>query len=61
MRMDIHAKGFKNPEKENVQEMIEWLSSFGKTKNEGVTRLLYSKAWYQAQKALKHKMATIWT
>ena len=49
-------KGLKSQKKKNVQEMIEWLSSFGKTKNEGVTRLLYSKAWYQAQEALKHKM-----
>lgn len=57
--MAIHAKKLQNAEKENTQEMIEWLSSFGKTKNEGVTRLLYSKAWCQAQRALKHKMEHI--
>ncbi|MBY0095758.1 allantoate deiminase [Mesobacillus maritimus] len=41
---------------DNVQDLIEWLASFGKTKNEGVTRLLYSKAWGHAQQALKEKM-----
>ncbi len=54
--MAIHIKNLQQAEKENVQEMIEWLSSFGKTKKDGVTRLLYSKAWCQAQKALQHKM-----
>jgi allantoate deiminase len=52
----IHAQELLSGEKENVQELIEWLSSFGKTKNEGVTRLLYSKAWCQAQRALQLKM-----
>ncbi|WP_404328579.1 allantoate deiminase [Mesobacillus maritimus] len=54
--MDIHAQKLQNREKENVQEWIEWLSSFGSTKNEGVTRLLYSKSWCQAQQALQLKM-----
>ena len=35
--------------------MIEWLASFGATENGGVTRLLYSTAWIQAQAALKLK------
>lgn len=43
-------------DKDQVGEMIEWLASFGRTKNDGVTRLLYSKAWQDAQRALKNKM-----
>ncbi|HWL13181.1 MAG TPA: hydantoinase/carbamoylase family amidase, partial [Ureibacillus sp.] len=39
-----------------IQELIEWLASFGGTKEGGVTRLLYSKEWVQAQTALKEKM-----
>lgn len=42
--------------KEEVEEMIEWLSSFGRTENEGVTRLLYQPSWVLAQRALKEKM-----
>lgn len=42
--------------KGQVEAMIEWLASFGKTDNGGVTRLLYSPAWQQAQLALKQKM-----
>lgn len=41
---------------EKVETMIEWLASFGKTKNGGVTRLLYSESWFFAQEALKEKM-----
>lgn len=44
---------------ESIEEMIEWLSSFGKTKNGGVTRLLYSEPWKKAQLALKEKMEQI--
>jgi allantoate deiminase len=43
-------------EKGYVGEMIEWLASFGKTENGGVTRLLYSPAWLAAQLELKDKM-----
>lgn len=43
-------------EKNQVGEMIEWLATFGKTENGGVTRLLYSPAWQEAQQALKNKM-----
>ncbi|MBT2696150.1 allantoate deiminase [Bacillus sp. ISL-40] len=43
-------------EKGHVGVMIEWLASFGKTENEGVTRLLYSPSWLDAQLALKSKM-----
>ena len=43
-------------DKGQVGAMIEWLASFGKTENGGVTRLLYSPAWQEAQLALKNKM-----
>lgn len=39
-----------------IIEWIEWLSSFGKTQSDGVTRLLYSKEWLAAQNALANKM-----
>ncbi|MEH7480320.1 allantoate deiminase [Neobacillus drentensis] len=42
--------------KGHVGVMIEWLASFGKTENGGVTRLLYSPSWLDAQLALKSKM-----
>lgn len=42
--------------KEEVEDMIEWLASFGRTENEGVTRLLYQPSWALAQRALKKKM-----
>lgn len=54
--MAIHAQEVQSRKRENVQEWIEWLSTYGKTKTEGVTRLLYSNAWCQAQQALQHKM-----
>ncbi|PLS08514.1 allantoate deiminase [Neobacillus cucumis] len=43
-------------EKGQVGAMIEWLASFGQTENGGVTRLLYSPAWQEAQYALKNIM-----
>ncbi|MGM9926459.1 MAG: allantoate deiminase [Bacillus sp. (in: firmicutes)] len=46
-------------EKNDVATMIEWLASNGKTSSGGVTRLLYSPAWMDAQKALKKKMESI--
>ena len=46
-------------EKDNVASMIEWLASFGLTEKKGVTRLLYSKAWVQAQQALKTEMEKV--
>ena len=39
-----------------VQELVDWLASFGATTEGGVTRLLYSPAWVSAQNALKQKM-----
>ncbi|WP_251552051.1 allantoate deiminase [Neobacillus muris] len=43
-------------DEDQISTMIEWLASFGKTEAGGVTRLLYSPAWQEAQQALKHKM-----
>jgi amidase, hydantoinase/carbamoylase family len=39
-----------------LHDLIEWLAGFGKTKNGGVTRLLYDANWQRAQLALKEKM-----
>lgn len=46
----------KEPDKQSVSEMVGWLASFGKTERGGVTRLLYSEPWKQAQHALKMLM-----
>jgi allantoate deiminase len=43
----------------NLTEAIGWLSSFGADKDGGVTRLVYSKPWKEAQQALKNWMDTI--
>ncbi|WHY69392.1 allantoate deiminase [Neobacillus sp. SuZ13] len=45
-----------NLEKGQVGAMIEWLASIGATENGGVTRLLYSPSWLEAQQALKNIM-----
>lgn len=39
-----------------IEEYVTWLSSFGKDPAGGITRLLYSDAWLDAQSALKTKM-----
>ncbi|KKI90630.1 allantoate amidohydrolase [Bacillus sp. SA1-12] len=39
--------------------MVEWLASFGKSKNNGVTRQLYSDSWISAQQALEKRMKNI--
>ncbi|MED4963103.1 allantoate deiminase [Heyndrickxia coagulans] len=41
---------------DEICDVIEWLASFGKTAGGGVTRLLYTPAWKEAQHALKKKM-----
>ncbi|WP_235867408.1 allantoate deiminase [Priestia abyssalis] len=41
---------------EQIEEMVEWLASFGKNENNGVTRPLYSQDWQFAQQALKERM-----
>lgn len=47
-----------NLEKEIVH-YIDWLSSFGKNKNGGITRLLYTDEWKEAQDGLKKLMEEI--
>ncbi|MDN8588946.1 Zn-dependent hydrolase [Paenibacillus sp. 11B] len=46
------------PELEQVkmQSMLDWLSAYGADSQGGVTRLLYDKAWCEAQHALAAKM-----
>nr|WP_263323312.1 Zn-dependent hydrolase [Neobacillus sp. Marseille-Q6967] len=39
-----------------LKQAIEWLSTFGKDSDGGVTRTLYSKTWREAQDALKKWM-----
>lgn len=39
---------------EYIQEKLDWLGSFGKDPAGGVSRLLYSSDWVEAQDALKH-------
>lgn len=36
-----------------IVEKLEWLAQFGKDSQNGITRLVYSEAWCQAQRALK--------
>ncbi|MCQ2009716.1 allantoate deiminase [Sporolactobacillus sp. STSJ-5] len=44
------------PLKEEIAERINWLGLIGRTENDGVTRLLYSESWMEAQSAIKKKM-----
>ena len=39
-----------------INQFIEWLAGYGRMDEGGVTRLLYSPSWLQAQKALRNKM-----
>lgn len=57
--MDIRMAGQQASEINQVEEMIEWLASYGKTKNGGVTRLLYTPSWRDAQDALFEKMGQL--
>ncbi|KRE40081.1 M20 family metallo-hydrolase [Paenibacillus sp. Soil724D2] len=41
---------------EQMLEVLEWLSSYGADPEGGVTRLLYTQPWLQAQQALNQKM-----
>lgn len=38
-----------------IDSNIEWLTSFGKDPKGGITRLLYTDSWLEAQNALKEK------
>ncbi|MCP3763601.1 allantoate deiminase [Domibacillus sp. A3M-37] len=53
MSIPVREAEYKFP---TADEMIKWLASFGATANGGVTRLLYSEAWSEAQHALKSVM-----
>jgi allantoate deiminase len=53
MAIQVHKQFL---EKGQVEAAIEWLASIGKTESGGVTRLLYSPAWLEAQLALKNMM-----
>lgn len=44
------------PLTEEIAEKINWLGQIGRTENGGVTRLLYSDSWLEAQTAIKKKM-----
>ena len=39
-----------------VAHLVDWLGEFGKTSEGGVTRLLYTNEWVEAQKALEKLM-----
>lgn len=43
-------------QQQTINEWIEWLAAFGKTDSGGVTRLLYSESWKQAQLSLQQVM-----
>lgn len=40
---------------QDVESNVSWLSQFGSVPSGGITRLLYSKEWFDAQQALKQK------
>lgn len=42
----------------DITQLLEWLGYFGNDPEGGVTRLLYTKEWLEAQKALEHWMNT---
>ncbi|MGN7940295.1 allantoate deiminase [Virgibacillus sp. 6R] len=44
---------------EQIEEMVEWLASFGKSEKNGVTRPLYSSSWQAAQQGLEKQMKQI--
>jgi allantoate deiminase len=43
----------------DIQENIDWLSSFGADPSGGITRLLYSSSWVEAQRGLKKKFEEV--
>lgn len=40
---------------DDIQEMLNWLGSFGKDPDGGVSRLLYTEEWVEAQKSLEQR------
>ncbi|KAA6443859.1 allantoate deiminase [Bacillus atrophaeus] len=45
--------------KNGIADYIEWLSQYGASAEGGVTRLLYTKAWMDAQLAVKSEMTSL--
>ena len=39
-----------------IAQLVDWLGEFGKDSEGGVTRLLYTEEWIEAQKALENRM-----
>jgi allantoate deiminase len=52
----VQSPSVETDEQWTIGALIDWLAHFGQTNNGGVTRLLYSDAWQQAQQALLYKM-----
>ncbi|MGQ4666170.1 allantoate deiminase [Metabacillus halosaccharovorans] len=44
---------------EQIEKMVEWLACFGRSERNGVTRLLYTKDWQQAQQGVEGYMKGI--
>lgn len=44
---------------ETTEQLIEWLSRYGADEDGGVTRLLYTRSWKEAQEALADKMKSL--
>src|SRR5690625_3027123 len=42
-----------------IQDSIDWLSQYGKDPEGGITRLLYTKPWLDAQNALKDRLESM--
>ena len=52
----VQSPSIESEEQWTIGMLIDWLAHFGQTKKGGVTRLLYSDTWQQAQQALLQKM-----
>ncbi len=52
----IHIPSTETEEQWTIGALLDWLARFGQTEEGGVTRLLYSDTWQQAQQALQQKM-----
>lgn len=44
--------------KNSITDYIEWLAQYGASADGGVTRLLYTKEWMDAQLAVKTEMSS---
>ena len=52
----VQSSSIETEEQWSIKALIDWLACFGQTEEGGVTRLLYSNTWQQAQRALQQKM-----